>query len=323
MNKAWEWLFGDAPIQAVQHFFGLGHPLPFRVLSLLGDTWGVLLVVGLALWLFGRRTMYALVGIVVVGAVTKLFLSDLFSVSRPAGPEIVVYEHLALGSFPSGHVYEAVGPWGLLYALGLVPLWVPALVAALVGLGRMYLGVHYLADVLAGMLFGAVLVWIYARLWPTVRSWLRGRVFYLLLAVVAIGGTLAWMSTADPHPRRYEVFGMILGAALGLPLEHRYLRYQPGRHRRTTRAGMAMVGLLGIVACLLWDRSQSEEALLLGTLTAGLATLWAVLGAPALFLTVGLGRPFRVPADRAAPALTHSAARQIEERPALPPHHPR
>jgi hypothetical protein len=40
---------------------------------------------------------------------------------------------------------------------------------------------------------------------------------------------------------------------------------------------------------LLWDRSQPEGALLLGTITAGLATLWAVLGAPALSIVLGLG----------------------------------
>jgi membrane-associated phospholipid phosphatase len=292
MNGVPEWLFGTEPIQWVQQFFGLGHPLPFRIFSLLGDTWGILLVVGLAFWLFGRRTMYALVGIVVVGAATKLFLSDFFNVSRPEGPGIMVYEHLEVGSFPSGHVYEAVGPWGLLYALGCVPLWVPALIAALVGLGRLYLGTHYLADVLAGIAFGVLLVWLYAKAWPPVQAWLRERgwAFYATLAVVVIGGTLAWMTTVGAHPRRYEVFGLILGAAVGLPLEYRFLRYEPGRDAWATRIGKVLIGLLGVAACLLWDRSRPEDALLLGILTAGLATLWAILGAPALFAVLGLDK---------------------------------
>lgn len=292
MIDAVQWLFSNEPIRWVQQLFGPGHPLPFRIFSLLGDTWGILFVVGFGFWLFGRRVMYSLVAIVAVGAATKLLMSSLFSISRPSGPEITVYEHLEVGSFPSGHVYEAVAPWGSLYVLGCVPLWVPTAVAVLVGLGRLYLGVHYLADVLAGVAFGAVLVWIHAATWPAVREWLsrRGWAFHATLALVAIAGTLTWMTAAGANPRRYEIIGMILGAAAGLPLEYRYLQYEPGPGSWTRRAGRVFVGLLGIAAFLLWDRSRGEEALLLGTLTAGLATLWTVVGAPALFVLAGAGK---------------------------------
>lgn len=166
MNELPGWLFDNGPIRAIQDFFGPDYPLPFRILSLLGDTWGIVLVVGLAFWWFGRRALYAVVGIVIAGAATKLALSTVFHQSRPGGPGIVVYEHLEVGSFPSGHVYATVGPWGLLFALGFVPFWVPALATVLVGLGRLYLGTHYLGDVLGGVFFGVVLVWIYAKLWP-------------------------------------------------------------------------------------------------------------------------------------------------------------
>lgn len=287
-----EIFFGEAPIRWVQELFGLGHPLPFRVLSLIGDTWGMMAVIGFGFWLFGRRVLYALVGIVVAGAATKVALTELFAVPRPRGPGIVVYEHLEIGSFPSGHVYEAVGPWGLLYAMGHVPLRVPVAIAALVGLGRLYMGTHFLADVLAGALFAAGLVWAFVKLWPPVRGWLaeRGWAFHLTLAVLVVGGTLAWMWAVGAHPRRYEIFGMMIAAAVGLPLEHRFLRYAPGDGSRWARAAQVAVGVLGIAAFLLWDRSGPEEALLLGTLTAGLATLWTVLGAPALFVAAGTAR---------------------------------
>lgn len=289
MEALRELFFGEAPIRWLQDLFGPDHPLPFTILSLLGDTWGMMVVIGFGFWLFGRRVLYPLVAIVVVGAATKVALTELFSVPRPQGPGIVVHEHLEIGSFPSGHVYEAVGPWGLLYVMGLVPLRVPVAVAALVGLGRLYLGTHYLADVLAGVLFGAGLVWLFVKLWPPVRRWLaeRGWVFYTVLAVVAIAGTLVWMSAVSVHGRRYEIFGMIIAAAVGLPLEHRFLRYAPTGGSRRTRAAQVAAGVLGIAAFLLWSRSGPEDALLLRALTAGLATLWTVLGAPALFVAAG------------------------------------
>lgn len=57
---------------------------------------------------------------------------------------------MSLPSVPSGHVNTATVLWGLLYARGKIPLWLAAVVVALVGLSRLYLGAHYLADVLGG-----------------------------------------------------------------------------------------------------------------------------------------------------------------------------
>lgn len=102
-------------------------------------------------------------------------------------------------------------------------------------------------------------------------------------------GTLAWMLVDGGNARRFEIYGMTIGAAAGLPLERALFRDErPGS--RVQRAGRILVGAAGIAAFLLWDRSRSEDALLLGTLTAGLATLWMLLGAPALFRAAGLSR---------------------------------
>lgn len=289
MEGIWSSLFGNEPIAAVQHFFGLGHPVPFHAFSLLGDTWGMILVVGIAFWLFGREQLYATTGIVLVGAVSKVLLTLVFHQTRPRGAGIVVYEHLEVSSFPSGHVYETVGPWGLLYASGCISFMVVSLMVVLVSLGRLYLAAHYLGDVLGGIIFGCVLVWGYRRLWPRVRSWL-GELSFRLYAVVAgaiIVGTLVWTSVAGGHPRRYEVVGILIGAAIGLPLQRRYVQFIPGHCTTLQRALKILVGGLGIATLLLLDRSAPEHALLLGTATAGLATLWALVGAPLLFTRLG------------------------------------
>ena len=285
MSEVWSFLFGNEPIAWIQHFFGLGHPFPFRVFSLLGDTWGMILVVGLALWLFGREQLYATAAIVLVGALTKVLLTLVFHQTRPRGPEIVVYDHLEVSSFPSGHVYETVGPWGLLFALGCVSLAVVALMVVLVSLGRLYLGAHYVGDVLGGIVFGVLLVWAFHKLWPRLRGWLAGRSlgFYLAAAIVAVVGAVTWISLAGGHPRRYEVVGILIAAAIGLPLERRYVRHSPGRPGGFIQGLEVLVGLAGIAALLLIDRSAPEDALLLGAVTAGLATLWALVGAPLLF----------------------------------------
>lgn len=287
-----ELLFGNEAIQWIQQFFGPGHPLPFRILSLFGDTWGMILVAGLTLWLFGRERLYAVVGIIVVGALSKEMLSNIFSHERPDASGILVYEHLEISSFPSGHVYEAVGPWGLLWMMGCVPLWLAAAIALGVALGRIYLGTHYLGDVLGGIAFAVPLVWIFARVWPSIRRWIgrlpravhTGAVLALLLAAAG------WLLFVGGTPRRYEIVGMTIGGSLALLLLSREIFADSPAS--SARDGMlrGVIGAAGIVAMLLLDRSAPDDARLFGTLTAGAATLWALLAAPAAFRRLGRER---------------------------------
>lgn len=122
----------------------------------------------------------------------------------------------------------------------------------------------------------------------------------MLVAVVVLG-TITRTIAAGEHPRRYEIFGMLLGAALGLLLERRPPPYEPPEAFGRARALNGLIGTAGIALLLLLDRTQSEDARLLGTLTAGLATLWAVVLAPRLFQRLGLhGAATADPAPREA-----------------------
>lgn len=287
------WFFDTDAIRLVQQFFGTGHPAPFELLSLLGDTWGVLLVVGVAYWLFGRKTSYALLGVLALASVTKELMSMAVSLPRPEGPDIVVYKELEVASFPSGHLYQVLAPWGLLYALGRVPLAVPVAVAVLVSLGRLYLGVHYLGDLVAAAGAAALLVWAFARFWPAVQPWLARRPgwVYAVLAALTVAGVAASMAVRFNNPRRWEILGLVLGAALGLLLEPRLVGYRPDPDAPwTRRAALLAVGAAGIVAGLAADRVFfAETAHVPGVFTCGLAALWVFLGAPWLFRQRGWG----------------------------------
>ena len=280
-------LFGLDPIRAVQGFFGTGHPMPFRAMSMLGDTWGILLAVGIGFWLFGRRALYALIGVTIFAAGTWLLVSGAFNVSRPDGAGIVVYDHLEFGAFPSGHVTQAVATWGLLYAMGLIPLAVPIAVAVLTGLGRIYLGAHFMGDVLGGMVYGAIVVTVFARLWRRISGWLEDRsaTFYYVSAGVALAAGLVWLTQlpADVTERRLRVVALLIAAAIALPAEHRWVRYSPPTHGLARRARLGGVGVIGLVLIYLLSPYVPGGALA----TAGMATAWVVMLAPVLFRHLG------------------------------------
>jgi len=126
-----------------------------------GDSWFWLL--GLALvWLLGspawkHRALVLGAGILITAA---LVMAIKFTIrrQRPAGQWGEIYRSTDPHSFPSGHAVRAV--MLAVVALGLGPVWfgvVMVLWAPLVCLARVAMGVHYLSDVLAGMLFGLVM----------------------------------------------------------------------------------------------------------------------------------------------------------------------
>lgn len=126
-----------------------------------GDSWFWL--AGLAvLWLGGGplwRTWSVRVAVaVVVTAVIVLAAKFTVRRRRPAGEWGAIYRSTDPHSFPSGHAARAVMLFVLVAGLGpdwlalLLAVWAPA-----VALARVSMGVHYLSDVLAGGILGALI----------------------------------------------------------------------------------------------------------------------------------------------------------------------
>ncbi|WP_338932675.1 phosphatase PAP2 family protein [Streptomyces netropsis] len=131
-----------------------------------------------ALWLLWRRQRLLALWIVVTSALGTALQQGLKAAvgrNRPHWPDPLATPHYQ--AFPSGHALTATVACGLLVWL----LWLhgverrrvrAALVVSVVsvlgvGFTRVYLGVHWLSDVVGGALLGAALVaasaWTYAR----------------------------------------------------------------------------------------------------------------------------------------------------------------
>ncbi len=76
---------------------------------------------------------------------------------------------------PSGHAQIAAGVWGML-AAGIRKWWgwlIAILVVLLIGISRLYLGVHFPHDVILGWLIGALLLWLVLHFWKPVTARLK------------------------------------------------------------------------------------------------------------------------------------------------------
>ena len=124
----------------------------------------MVLVVSLFLWLSDHRwSVYLLIVSVLGGLIINQVLKGVFSRPRPTVVEWG--ETVSSLSFPSGHAMTSMITYGciayLVGRLGSTPamrlaVWIVAgLMIGAIGFSRMYLGVHYPSDVLAGFLCGA------------------------------------------------------------------------------------------------------------------------------------------------------------------------
>lgn len=126
-----------------------------------GDSWFWLLGLALTWWLGTmewKQKALLMGGAILVSAVLVMVIKFTIRRRRPAGEWGGIYRSTDPHSFPSGHAARAC--LLAVLAVGLGPAWFGILLvvwAPLVCLARVAMGVHYLSDVLAGMVFGTLL----------------------------------------------------------------------------------------------------------------------------------------------------------------------
>jgi undecaprenyl-diphosphatase len=126
-----------------------------------GDSWFWLLALALIALLgpaYWQVRAQVLAAGVLITAVIVMVLKFSIRRRRPEGEWGTIYRKSDPHSFPSGH--SARGTMLAVLALGLGPVWlglVLLLWAPLMALARVMLGVHYLSDILAGLILGVLM----------------------------------------------------------------------------------------------------------------------------------------------------------------------
>ena len=140
----------------------------FLVVTALGSMEAIALVSLVGAVVFGAWRRWLLFGTWVIAAggsvVLILLLKALFARPRPYFEQPLLLE--TYYSFPSGHAMEAVVLYGMLAYFAVLALrtwraraavvFGTSLLVLLIGFSRMYLGVHYFSDVVAGFAAGGV-----------------------------------------------------------------------------------------------------------------------------------------------------------------------
>jgi len=220
---------------------------------------------------------------------------------------------------PSSHASNTLSVGGYL-AIQVKKKWFwifVAVIVLLIGISRLYLGVHFPQDVLFGWLIGLTVLWAIAKWESKVRNWLDekplstqiGIGFLDSLFIVLIGFIVRFILNGMPDPASYSSYSAdartithfftLAGAAFGTYIGYALMRLHASFDakgtwsKRIIRYVIGIIGLLVIyfgldIAFAFIAPDESTLGYILRYLRYGLATFWATFLAPWVFLKTNL-----------------------------------
>lgn len=264
----------------------------FLIITEFGDEIVFIAIASILYWMVDKKFGYKLMMFFLHGiALNSVFK---FIINRPRPHTVAGVESIGDASsgtsFPSGHAQNAT-MLGLLMkeGYGNKRNWVNPLIyslVALVLLSRVYLGQHYLSDVIAGLLvsFGLYLLFNYLmRVNQLKVNFLFITVPIFLVLMIFIQDKNLYVSTAG-----------IMFFGLGHYLEGKYVKLDPKKGTKTIQTLKFVIGLIitlllkeGLKLLLPYsdavDVSPSQFDLILDFIRYGVITLWITYGAMATF----------------------------------------
>jgi membrane-associated phospholipid phosphatase len=162
------WLDWGIPIIAWLQALGLWLKSPMEFFTFLGTEEFYLVVMPAILWCWDAGLGIRLGLILLTSDGLNGALKLAFGWPRPywvSGQVRALASETSFG-LPSGHAQNAVALWGRL-AAGMRKrwaIWVAIALIFLISVSRLYLGVHFPADVLGGWIAGALVLWAFLRL---------------------------------------------------------------------------------------------------------------------------------------------------------------
>ena len=179
------------------------------LITFLGEETAFLVAALIIFWCVDKYKGYYTLGVGLVGTLVNQFLKITCRIPRPwvTDPNFTIVEsarEAASGySFPSGHTQTAVGTFGCIAAFT-KKTWirvVAIVLAVLVGLSRMYLGVHTPADVIVGAVQSLALVFLFL---PMSKEQGRGMIPWMFSSLLVLSGAYLAYVTLYPFPENID-----------------------------------------------------------------------------------------------------------------------
>lgn len=255
----------------------------FHALTFFGDEMFYLLLFPALYWTWRKGPMRRLVVLFLPSLMLTLMLKELVAIPRPAGVALISADGY---SFPSGHALGATLVWGYLalevhrraFRIGAV------LLVALISLSRVYLGVHWPADVAGGVAIGALLLVAFRSIERPASAAFR-RMHSAECALILLAACIAAVAVL-PQRGMMIISGLFGGMGIGMIVEDRWIHFLPGGCPKA-KVGRILLGTAGTLSLWAGLKHALPETPVFLMLRYALTGGWMMGLAPVLFLRLG------------------------------------
>lgn len=258
------------------------------VLTLMGNEEFYMLIVPVIYWCVSKTRGFQLFYIFLFSIYINLFLKINVAAPRPVGVEGVnslfmesanVGGHYPNDSFPSGHAQASTTLWGYLASWVAKPwFWImTACLIFLISFTRLYVGLHWPIDVLAGIVIAIVLLIVSNK----ISEFLKGvstKAQWVMAILFPLG-----LAALFPNPDSLKICGFMLGGAIGYLWEkdHLGMKISPYLIRKVIAF---LLGTAGVFALTIGLKAVLPESFFLsGFIRYGILGIWVFAGAPWVF----------------------------------------
>lgn len=291
MNSALDW--GIQVVLWLQQF-SPALDLPFKVFTFLGEELFFLLLLPGLYWSLNRRIGARVTLLFLLSTYFNFAAKTLLDQPRPFqyDPRVRQLSDAPGGGLPSGHAQNAVVVWGYLATQFQRAWlwWLAGLLVVLISLSRMYLGMHFPTDVLGGHVLGLTILLLFLWLEPGLEAWLKAQRLIWQLGLALFTPLL--LAFLLPTEEGVSMSAVLLGLGLGLIWERRWLGFESDGSvwQRVLRFLLGTAVMVGLWLGLRLAFTSLEPAFLFRFIRYALMGLWGALGAPWVFVRVGLAK---------------------------------
>ena len=213
-------------METINFFQQFDHPavlILMKSFTFLGNKSFYLFVLPAVYW-FWKEEKIPFVLILLFGLYINHLMKLSFHLPRPEGMALIDADGFG---FPSGHAMGAMILWGYFSWITHRNFWIYGTIIFFVGFSRIYLGVHYPADVISGWSIG--FVWIAGCMY--LKSELEKKAFSIP-TVPAIGLILMitlWMVFFTPDDLTLSIAGVLFGLVAGGVVEQNLVKYKTSK----------------------------------------------------------------------------------------------
>ncbi len=269
----------------------------FQLITELGSEIFYVVVILGGYWAYKKRASVILLGVLLISLISNYWLK--YAIQNPRPDSSYWYEGVEYTNYstPSGHAQNSATFFGWLgmKSRNTIAVVVSIIITILIGASRIYLGVHYLGDILIGWAIGfATVAALYYAQEPLEKMLAQYSPEHKYGAIFLVGFALLLISSLLPQPpgdNFGSLAGLVMGVAIAFPLEQRYVGFSVEapdnqKWRLVLRVVIGLILAIGVMFGL--SSLLPTTSLWLRALRYGLVAVVGGLVWPAVFTRVGL-----------------------------------